>query len=78
MKTKIRLLFSIIFIVPSLAWAEDCVECHRQITPSIVTDWLASKHSSRGISCKNCHGTDHVSREDVANAKRPLPETCGT
>ncbi|MEN8131973.1 MAG: multiheme c-type cytochrome [Pseudomonadota bacterium] len=78
MKTQVRLLFSIIFLIPSLAWAEDCVECHRQTTPSIVTDWLASKHSGQGISCENCHGKDHVTKEDVANAKLPLPETCGT
>ncbi len=60
------------------AWAADCVECHRQTTPSIVGDWLLSKHSGAGISCDTCHGSGHTTREDVAKAQRPLPETCGT
>ena len=79
MKMKqMMLFFTMVFIIPSLTWAESCVECHRQTTPSIVTDWLASKHSSQGVDCKECHGSGHNSKEDVAKAKRPLPETCGT
>ena len=62
----------------SPVWAESCLECHRQTTASIVTDWLASKHSAAGVGCATCHGDDHMSKEDVAKAKRPLPETCGT
>ncbi len=62
----------------SLAWAESCMECHRQTTPSIVTDWLASKHSGVGVDCVTCHGGEHTSKDDVAEARRPLPETCGT
>ena len=65
-------------LMPSLVFGVDCVSCHRQTTPSIVTDWLASKHSGKGINCETCHGAEHVSDQDVHKAKRPLPETCGT
>ena len=53
-----------------------CVECHTKITPNIVTDWKLSKHSGAEITCVACHGDQHNSASDVANAKIPTPETC--
>ncbi len=77
MRTTVLTMMLVLF-VPSMAWSVDCVSCHRQTTPSIVTDWLASKHSGKGINCETCHGAEHTSDQDVHEAKRPLPETCGT
>jgi hypothetical protein len=54
-----------------------CVECHSEITPGVVADWGASKHSSRGVECSVCHGGDHTSADDVREVKIPTPDTCG-
>lgn len=54
-----------------------CIDCHKNITPNIVSDWKISKHSSSQIGCPICHGKDHISAEDVAKVKIPTPETCG-
>ncbi len=80
MRKSIWIILSLALLIPPFTWAQtqSCVECHRQVTPSIVTDWLTSKHSQKGISCESCHGSDHTSKEDVEKTKRPLPETCGT
>jgi hypothetical protein len=59
------------------AAGEKCVECHAKATPNVVNDWKLSKHSSLGIGCEACHGTDHTTAEDAAKAKIPTPETCG-
>ncbi|MGE5327570.1 MAG: multiheme c-type cytochrome [Deltaproteobacteria bacterium] len=56
--------------------AAACVECHSKATPRIVTDWKESKHSSVGVSCDTCHGSDHTSATDAAKAKIPTPDTC--
>lgn len=53
-----------------------CVECHKKVTPNIVSDWQLSKHSQNDIDCAVCHGDEHTSAEDVAKAKIPTPETC--
>ena len=61
-----------------LAALLDCVECHRSVTPSIVTDWELSRHSERGVDCSLCHGDEHHSADDVALVKTATPDVCGT
>jgi hypothetical protein len=56
--------------------AQQCVECHREITPNIVTDWQLSKHSQNEVTCSVCHGEGHTSAEDVSKVEIPTPETC--
>ena len=63
--------------VPQADLGAACVQCHSQVTPKIVTDWKASKHSEAGISCDACHGGDHTTATDFAKAKIPTPDTCG-
>jgi len=58
------------------ARAQTCVECHRKVTPNIVSDWQLSKHSQNAIACDACHGEEHKSASDAAKAKIPTPETC--
>jgi hydroxylamine dehydrogenase len=40
---------------------ELCVQCHEGITPGIVADWRASRHSQneKPVYCSDCHGSDH-------------------
>jgi hydroxylamine dehydrogenase len=59
------------------AVAQVCIECHKNVTPGIVTDWRLSKHSENGIMCSTCHGEGHTSADDVAKASIPTPAVCG-
>jgi hypothetical protein len=54
------------------------VECHKSVTPQIVTDWQLSKHAKNDVDCASCHGDTHRSAQDVALAAIPTPETCAT
>lgn len=56
--------------------AQECVVCHKRVTPNIVADWQLSKHSQSEINCSICHGDRHNSARDVAKAQIPAPETC--
>jgi hydroxylamine dehydrogenase len=56
--------------------AADCVDCHKSITPNIVSDWEISKHGKAGLGCAVCHGSDHDSPENVDKVQIPTPETC--
>lgn len=83
MKRRIFLLQTLIVLGAAMMFssnvvAQSCVECHKQITPSIVTDWEQSRHSRQNISCAACHGDLHSSAEDAAKAKSPLPDTCAS
>lgn len=57
--------------------ADTCIDCHKKVTPNIVTDWQLSKHSANAVDCSVCHGDKHMSAQDVANVQIPTPETCG-
>jgi len=58
-------------------FSDDCIDCHKKITPGVVIDWQLSKHSIKSIGCSDCHGSKHKSAEDVANVQLPTPEVCG-
>ena len=60
----------------SAASAELCVECHKKVTPGIVSDWELSKHSQNRISCITCHFDEHKTMVDVPKAQIPTPDTC--
>lgn len=55
-----------------------CIRCHSQTTPNIVSDWKLSKHSRVEVTCTACHGDQHTSASDVSKVKLPTPETCAT
>jgi len=57
--------------------AVQCIVCHTQVTPNIVSDWKLSQHSGAGITCVVCHGDQHTTASDVSKVKIPTPETCG-
>lgn len=58
------------------ARAQNCVDCHREVTPGVVADWQLSKHAGGGIGCDACHGGAHLSAADVEKAKLPTADTC--
>ncbi|HCV43448.1 MAG TPA: cytochrome C, partial [Bacteroidetes bacterium] len=74
-----RILVVLVATVVSVAQlpADTCIDCHKKITPGIVTDWQISKHSKNDVECSVCHGDKHTSATDVANVLIPTPETCG-
>ena len=73
-RTMLMIFLGLVFV--SAASAQVCVECHKKITPNIVSDWQLSKHSQNKIDCSECHGDQHKSAQDVAKAKIPSPDTC--
>ena len=70
------LLLSVLLVPPALA--QDCIGCHKDLTPNIVTDWQLSRHSQVGVVCAACHGDQHTSARDADKAQIPTPDTCGT
>jgi len=71
----LMIFLGLVFV--SAASAQVCVECHKKITPNIVSDWQLSKHNQNKIGCSDCHGDQHKSAQDIAEAKIPTPDTCG-
>ena len=71
-------IMCIAFIFTSQVSAQECVDCHKKVTPRIVSDWELSKHSKMNISCSVCHGDEHKSAGDASKAKVPLPDTCAS
>jgi len=45
-------------LVYTPADSTSCVECHQKLSPGIVSDWLLSKHSEKGVGCMSCHAAD--------------------
>lgn len=75
MKTIILFLF-VAFSFSQNAFADICVNCHKSVTPGIVTDWQLSKHFENEITCSDCHGNEHNSPKNVDKVSLPTPETC--
>lgn len=40
---------------------KECLSCHVQTTPGIVSQWNVSKHASASVYCDACHGSNHDS-----------------
>lgn len=76
MKVKlVYYLFLVLFMVSSIS-AQNCLKCHQKITPQAVTDWQLSKHAENGISCEDCHGSNHNSLKNVNLVELPTYQTC--
>jgi len=37
------------------AASKECVDCHAEENPGIVTHWTGSTHAERGVGCYDCH-----------------------
>jgi len=57
---------------------QECIECHKQVTPRIVRDWELSVHSDdiNDVSCSVCHGDSHMGKDDVYKAEPVTSRTC--
>jgi len=55
----------------------ECITCHTDVTPNIVSDWHLSKHSKNMVSCSVCHGIHHMSEDDVDLVRPVEPRRCG-
>jgi hypothetical protein len=73
---KIIIFLFLCFAFSSFVIAQECADCHKKITPNIVSDWKISKHSQNEVICSVCHGEDHKSATDVAKVQIPTPATC--
>lgn len=53
---------------------EQCIGCHRGVTPGIVNDWKKSRHSqlSEKVFCNDCHGSNHE------QLYMPTPDACSS
>lgn len=76
MKPRAIIIFLVgLFAVTSVS-AQMCVDCHKKVTPNIVSDWQLSRHSQNDVDCSVCHGDQHSSAQDVAEVEIPTPQTC--
>jgi len=73
---RITILFLTCLLCVSVAVAQKCVQCHKNVTPYIVSDWQLSKHSQNEVDCSVCHGDEHSSAKDTPKAGIPTPEIC--
>ncbi len=77
MKKWVFLVLLVFFSGLGMASAEEnCITCHKKISPGQVQDWSVSKHAENDITCSVCHGSDHQSANDVAKAKLPDEHVC--
>lgn len=73
---KIISVLMISLSVSFVAKPANCLNCHKTITPNIVSDWQLSKHSKNDVGCETCHGSEHNSAANVDKVSLPTPQTC--
>jgi len=72
-----NVLFLLLATLPAAAApAQDCVGCHKDITPGIVSDWKLSKHGQNGIDCLVCHELTDTAVPHAPKSRIPTPEVC--
>jgi len=76
LKQKLILIALLSFVLCAGAYSQECVDCHKKVTPNIVSDWKLSKHSQNEVDCSVCHGAAHKTAHDVNKVQLPTPETC--
>jgi hypothetical protein len=70
------LLLGAVAVIAMPALGAECVECHKNNTPGVVTDWSLSKHAANDVGCDTCHGEGHTGPDDVARVRIPTPDVC--
>ena len=70
------LVFFISLLMFPLFSGDQCIDCHKKLTPAIVVDWELSKHSKNDVSCSACHGEGHTSASDVSKVTTITPDVC--
>jgi hydroxylamine dehydrogenase len=54
-----------------------CVDCHKDVTPRIVSDYKLSTMSRNEVSCSTCHGDHHKTGDDISKVQPFDPKVCG-
>ena len=78
MRLKKLTVILVCLIFTSVAFGQECVKCHLETNPQIVSDWQISLHSKNDVGCSTCHGDLHQGISDVDKVELPTPETCAT
>ena len=73
---RAAMFVAVIALASPVILADDCVDCHRDETPSVVNDWQISRHHTEDVSCRDCHKGRHESADDVARLKTVTADTC--
>ncbi len=55
---------------------KECISCHTNVTPNIVSDWKLSKHGQNEVACSVCHGELHTSEQDIHEVAPLTAERC--
>ena len=61
---------------------EECLTCHRKLSPGLYRQWSASRHGEAGVTCIECHGaaaddTDAFEHHGALIATLVTPRDCG-
>jgi len=62
--------------VAAAATESVCIDCHKEVTPNIVRDFLSGAMGKSGTDCSDCHGSGHQKADDVAAVQLPTEKTC--
>ena len=73
---RAAIFVAVLALASPVILADDCVDCHRDETPSVVNDWQISRHHTEDVSCRDCHKGRHESADDVARLKTVTADTC--
>ncbi len=78
MKTTKALLcgLALTLLIAPATLADECVDCHKEISPGQVLDWEISAHASNDVSCADCHGDKHNTADDALLADMPSEHVC--
>jgi hydroxylamine dehydrogenase len=75
---RLRISAMLVWMLPAtLLFGDECVDCHKEKTPNIVSDWQMSKHAQNGVTCVTCHGTNDKAAMG-AHGRIPTVDTCAT
>jgi nitrate/TMAO reductase-like tetraheme cytochrome c subunit len=53
-----------------------CVECHTRTNPGIIATWNKSRMASSGVTCIDCHGSDHQGSDDTFRISMLVGRVC--
>ncbi|MBW2059745.1 MAG: cytochrome C [Deltaproteobacteria bacterium] len=53
-----------------------CIDCHSKTNPGIVSSWNQSRMAWSGVTCIDCHGSDHKSGDDAFRISMLVGRVC--
>ncbi len=53
-----------------------CIDCHLKINPKIISTWHESRMALAGVTCIDCHGSDHYKDDDAFRISMIVGEIC--